>query len=150
MCKLFVCVCVLVCVCVVCKPRPKDGRVVERRRMKELWLLLMCHRRVFRQNVQALGCKVCNIGTIQRRLAWPLRKDDTHTSRSVVKFFWFAAQISCRQVPSGPPALPPGVAACSCVLSLPHHDIETPVRFHSIPLRPSRVYKTWLNFYFLP
>ena len=24
-----------------------------------------------------------NIGTIQRRLAWPLRKDDTHTSRSV-------------------------------------------------------------------
>ena len=22
------------------------------------------------------------IGTIQRRLAWPLRKDDTHTSRS--------------------------------------------------------------------
>ena len=27
------------------------------------------------------------IGTIQRRLAWPLRKDDTHKSRSVVKFF---------------------------------------------------------------
>ena len=24
-----------------------------------------------------------NIGTIQRRLAWPLRKDDTHKSRSV-------------------------------------------------------------------
>ena len=23
-----------------------------------------------------------NIGTVQRRLAWPLRKDDTHTSRS--------------------------------------------------------------------
>ena len=23
------------------------------------------------------------IGTIQRRLAWPLRKDDTHKSRSV-------------------------------------------------------------------
>ena len=22
-------------------------------------------------------------GTIQRKLAWPLRKDDTHTSRSV-------------------------------------------------------------------
>ena len=27
------------------------------------------------------------IGTIQRRLAWPLRKDDTHTSRSVSNFF---------------------------------------------------------------
>ena len=33
------------------------------------------------------------IGTIQRRLAWPLRKDDTHKSRSVNNFFlhscWF-------------------------------------------------------------
>ena len=27
-----------------------------------------------------------NIGTIQRRLAWPLRKDDAHTSRSVNLF----------------------------------------------------------------
>ena len=27
------------------------------------------------------------IGTIQRRLAWPLRKDDTHKSRSVPSFF---------------------------------------------------------------
>ena len=26
------------------------------------------------------------IGTIQRRLAWPLRKDDTHKSRSVPNF----------------------------------------------------------------
>ena len=26
------------------------------------------------------------IGTIQRRLAWPLRKDDTHKSRSVLNF----------------------------------------------------------------
>ena len=31
------------------------------------------------------------IGTIQRRLAWPLRKDDTHKSRSVNNFFWFGA-----------------------------------------------------------
>ena len=28
------------------------------------------------------------IGTIQRRLAWPLRKDDTHKSRRVTKFFF--------------------------------------------------------------
>ena len=27
------------------------------------------------------------IGTIQRRFAWPLRKDDTHKSRSVNIFF---------------------------------------------------------------
>lgn len=28
------------------------------------------------------------IGTIQRRLAWPLRKDDTLKSRSVSQFFF--------------------------------------------------------------
>ena len=28
------------------------------------------------------------IGTIQRRLAWPLRKDDTHKSRSVQSFLF--------------------------------------------------------------
>ena len=27
------------------------------------------------------------MGSIQRRLAWPLRKDDTHKSRSVNNFF---------------------------------------------------------------
>ncbi len=32
-----------------------------------------------------LGSSV-KIGTIQRRLAWPLRKDDTHKSRSVYNF----------------------------------------------------------------
>ena len=33
------------------------------------------------------------IGTIQRRLAWPLRKDDTHKSRSVNNFFFVASLI---------------------------------------------------------
>ena len=42
------------------------------------------------------GCTICRIpfgessdkiGTLQRRLAWPLRKDDTHKSRSVPSFF---------------------------------------------------------------
>ena len=32
------------------------------------------------------------IGTIQRRLAWPLRKDDTHKSRSVNHFFFSKTQ----------------------------------------------------------
>ena len=37
------------------------------------------------------------IGTIQRRLAWPLRKDDTHKSRSVQNFlpFLFLRQGWC-------------------------------------------------------
>ena len=33
------------------------------------------------------GFPSVKIGTIQRRLAWPLRKDDTHKSRSVTNFF---------------------------------------------------------------
>ena len=35
------------------------------------------------------GFPSVKIGTIQRRLAWPLRKDDTHKSRSVNNFFVF-------------------------------------------------------------
>jgi hypothetical protein len=34
------------------------------------------------------GFPSVKIGTIQRRLAWPLRKDDTHKSRSVTNFFF--------------------------------------------------------------
>ena len=34
-----------------------------------------------------LGWSSVKIGTIQRRLAWPLRKDDTHKSRSYHYFF---------------------------------------------------------------
>ena len=33
------------------------------------------------------------IGTIQRRLAWPLRKDDTHKSRNGPNFFEISAQV---------------------------------------------------------
>ena len=36
------------------------------------------------------------IGTIQRRLAWPLRKDDTHKSRSVLIFLLFAVLAKTR------------------------------------------------------
>ena len=42
------------------------------------------------------------IGTIQRRLAWPLRKDDTHKSRSVNNFFATAA-FHCHQSSSPEP-----------------------------------------------
>ncbi|CAI0627278.1 unnamed protein product, partial [Linum tenue] len=34
------------------------------------------------------------IGTIQRRLAWPLRKDDTHKSRNGPIFF--LVKLTCR------------------------------------------------------
>ena len=37
--------------------------------------------------VDSLRGSSVKIGTIQRRLAWPLRKDDTHKSRSVNHFF---------------------------------------------------------------
>ena len=36
------------------------------------------------------------IRTIQRRLAWPLRKDDTHKSRSVLIFLLFAVLAKTR------------------------------------------------------
>ena len=36
------------------------------------------------------------IGTIQRRLAWPLRKDDTHKSRSVNNFFLLSSKTKRR------------------------------------------------------
>ena len=36
-----------------------------------------------RRLLDSLPRSSVNIGTIQRRLAWPLRKDDTHRSRSV-------------------------------------------------------------------
>ena len=38
-------------------------------------------------NLDSLCGSSVKIGTIQRRLAWPLRKDDTHKSRSVNNFF---------------------------------------------------------------
>ena len=50
------------------------------------------------------------IGMIQRRLAWPLRKDDTHKSRSVNNFF--------RTLP---PPSPPGLALSAARHSkIPH------------------------------
>ena len=38
-------------------------------------------------DLDALWGSSVEVGTTQRRLAWPLRKDDTHTSRSVSNFF---------------------------------------------------------------
>ena len=46
--------------------------------------LLQLLKRVFVDSLRGSSVK---IGTIQRRLAWPLRKDDTHKSRSVNNFF---------------------------------------------------------------
>ena len=53
------------------------------------WRLCRCSAVTFSRAPQCLdsfrGSSV-KIGTIQRRLAWPLRKDDTHKSRSVPNF----------------------------------------------------------------
>ena len=46
------------------------------------------------------------IGTIQRRLAWPLRKDDTHKSRSVNNFLFYATTGGCLCVQEHPGAVP--------------------------------------------
>ena len=47
-----------------------------------------CHRQPPRiLTSDSLRGSSVKIGTIQRRLAWPLRKDDTHKSRSVNNFF---------------------------------------------------------------
>ena len=40
----------------------------------------------FLRSVDSSRGSSVKIGTIQRRLAWPLRKDDTHKSRSVPNF----------------------------------------------------------------
>ena len=41
--------------------------------------------KILKHNKDSLRGSSFRIGTIQRRLAWPLRKDDTHKSRSVNK-----------------------------------------------------------------
>ena len=46
------------------------------------WLRSTLH-----DHLDSLRGSSVKIGTIQRRLAWPLRKDDTHKSRSVNNFF---------------------------------------------------------------
>ena len=53
------------------------------------------------------------IGTIQRRLAWPLRKDDTHKSRSVNNFSYGAARIAPAQISVNKTGLPT-CGGCAC------------------------------------
>ena len=67
------------------------------------------------------------IGTIQRRLAWPLRKDDTHKSRSVPNFFPRRSVSVFFQIPFA--------LICTCVLlSLPRSlliSVARPKTFHA-------------------
>ena len=50
---------------------------------------------LFSHRLDSLRGSSVKIGTIQRRLAWPLRKDDTHKSRSVNNFFTFSHGSGC-------------------------------------------------------
>ena len=51
------------------------------------------------QTVEPLTRSSAKIGTIQRRLAWPLRKDDTHKSR--MYHFLTTQQLSFRRIALG-------------------------------------------------
>ena len=66
------------------------------------------------------------IGTIQRRLAWPLRKDDTHKSGSVMNFCSHGF-CQCRCCCCCPPA-------CVCTRPASPHGCDTaarpPARLH--------------------
>ena len=54
-------------------------------------------------SVDSLRGSSVKIGTIQRRLAWPLRKDDTHKSRSVNNLLKKQQQTSTSQCTPSPP-----------------------------------------------
>jgi len=58
-----------------------------------------------RRSMDSLRGSSVDIGTIQRRLAWPLRKDHAHRSRSVNRFHSIPYHY-CR--PCGRPPQPPG------------------------------------------
>ena len=51
------------------------------------WVAMLCVVLADMTSSDSLRGSSVKIGTIQRRLAWPLRKDDTHKSRSVNNFF---------------------------------------------------------------
>ena len=47
------------------------------------------------EHTDSLRGSSVKIGTLKRRLAWPLRKDETHTSRSVNNLSMLRAKASC-------------------------------------------------------
>ena len=68
--------------------------------------VMKCHWRHWRQCRSILSDPLrkssVKIGTIQRRLAWPLRKDDTHKSRSVSHFLSSYLSPSAGKTPGSP------------------------------------------------
>ena len=69
------------------------------------------------------------IGTIQRRLAWPLRKDDTHKSRSVNNFFRRSVSLGCQRMRLG--------NATSVTLAFCLANQFLPLRPHAAATRPA-------------
>ena len=49
----------------------------------------------FMRSVDSSRGSSVKIGTIQRRLAWPLRKDDKHKSRSVHQLIHMSLDFQC-------------------------------------------------------
>ena len=92
---------------------------------------LLGHAKNFCMSDSLRGSSV-KIGTIQRRLAWPLRKDDTHKSRSVNNFF-------LHQPPGTATAMATSTAGCkpNCRRSCEHGACDaqalcTDGGFHSV------------------
>ena len=76
------------------------------------------HRQAFTPKMDSLRGSSVKIGTIQRRLAWPLRKDDTHKSRSVDHFFGAGSCFRVarlRSLDGGATWRESGRAAASCL-----------------------------------
>ena len=69
------------------------------------------------------------IGTMQRILAWPLRKDDTHTSRSANGFYLPRAEPRCGGHAVALPRPRP-------VLSPRHHELRVPAARFRRPAPP--------------
>ena len=67
------------------------------------------------------------IGTIQRRLAWPLRKDDTHKSRSVSHFLLHHAATNDPTATCLRRSAPCCIAPCCCVMHQTIHPYMHPL-----------------------
>ena len=72
------------------------------------------------------GSTYTKIGTIQRRLAWPLRKDDTHKSRM---YHWsYSVMVITKDFESFDPGSSPGRTFCFFLIDTGHcRDFHPPL-----------------------
>jgi len=95
------------------KSRKRDYELEEIFKRRTKSEVMSCHivkRQTKSEVMSCLWTKSDKIGTIQRRLAWPLRKDDTHKSRNGSKNFP-SPPAGGPPPPAPAPAATPPVAA---------------------------------------